>query len=70
MILDDGTQFYVTDPSGYKVEYECHCNRMSCTQVDNLADFLNFAPVKPVAFGGSLFTFFEVQKIHRFASAS
>lgn len=46
VILDDGTQFYVTDPSGYKVEYECRCNRMTCTQVDNLADFLNFSPVK------------------------
>ena len=56
-----GTQFYVTDPSGYKVEYECHCNRMSCTQVDNLADFLNFAPVKLLlSVDPSLL--FEVQK--------
>ena len=61
VILDDGTQFYVTDPSGYKVEYECHCNRMSCTQVDNLADFLNFAPVKLLLSVDSSLLF-EVQK--------
>ena len=45
-ILDDGVQFYVTDPQGYKVEYECQNNRMTCTQVDNLAAFLHFAPIK------------------------
>lgn len=45
-ILDDGVQFYVTDPKGYKVEYECWNNQMTCTQVDDLADFLTFAPVK------------------------
>lgn len=45
-ILDDGRQFYVTDASGYKVEYECRNNSMQCTQVENLADFLHFAPVK------------------------
>ena len=45
-ILDDGVQFYVTDPRGYKVEYECWNNRMECTQVDDLAAFLSFAPVK------------------------
>ena len=45
-ILDDGVQFYVTDKNGYKVDYECQNNRMTCTEVDNLADFLNFAPIK------------------------
>lgn len=45
-ILDDGVQFYVTDPKGYKIEYECRNNGMVCTQVENLADFLPFAPVK------------------------
>lgn len=45
-ILDDGVQFYVTDRSGYKVDYECRNNNMVCTQVENLADFLTFAPVK------------------------
>ena len=45
-ILDDGKKFYVTDPKGYKVGYECQNNRMECTQVENLADFLTFAPVK------------------------
>lgn len=45
-ILDDGKQFYVTDPTGYKVEYECQNNRMECTKVENLAEFLTFAPVK------------------------
>lgn len=45
-ILDDGRQFYVTDRSGYKVDYECKNNRMTCREVGNLADFLPFAPVK------------------------
>lgn len=45
-ILDDGKQFYVTDASGYKVDYECRNNHMVCTEVENLADFLDFAPVK------------------------
>lgn len=45
-ILDDGQQFYVTDRNGYKVAYECENNRMHCTEVENLADFLDFAPVK------------------------
>ena len=45
-ILDDGVQFYVTDKKAYKVDYECVNNRMECTEVENLADFLNFAPIK------------------------
>ena len=45
-ILDDGVQFYVTDKNGYKVDYECRNNNMVCTEVENLADFLSFAPVK------------------------
>lgn len=45
-ILDDGVQFYVTDLQGYKVEYECWNNGMTASQVENLADFLHFAPVK------------------------
>ena len=45
-ILDDGRQFYVTDKNGYKVDYECTNNRMECTEVENLADFLHFAPIK------------------------
>ena len=45
-ILDDGVQFYVTDPEGYKVPYECQNNRMACEKVENLADFLDFAPIK------------------------
>ena len=45
-ILDDGVQFYVTDKNGYKVDYECANNNMTCTEVSNLADFLTFAPVK------------------------
>lgn len=46
VILDDGTRFYVTDSHGYMVEYECWNNQMECTEVENLADFLNFSPVK------------------------
>ena len=45
-ILDDGTRFFVTDTQGYKVAYECQNNQMTCEQVDNLADFLCFSPVK------------------------
>ena len=46
VILDDGRQFYVVDPEGYKVEYECRNNHMTCTKVDNLAVFIDFVPVK------------------------
>ena len=45
-ILDDGVQFYVADKNGYKVDYECRNNHMTCTEVGNLADFLSFAPIK------------------------
>ena len=45
-ILDDGVQFYVTDRNAYMVEYECWNNQMVCSEVENLADFLSFAPVK------------------------
>ena len=45
-ILDDGVQFYVEDPKGYKVAYECQNNRMVCSQVSSLAEFLHFAPIK------------------------
>jgi len=45
-ILDDGRQFYVTDRKAYMVEYECWNNNMVCSEVDNLADWLPFAPIK------------------------
>lgn len=45
-ILDDGRVFYVTDRAGYKVEYECWNNRMTCVEVANLAEHLSFAPCK------------------------
>lgn len=45
-ILDDGKQFYVTDKDGFKVDYECRNNNMTCSEVENLADFLSFAPIK------------------------
>lgn len=45
-ILDDGRQFYVTDRNGFQVDYECRNNRMECTEVENLAAFLSFAPIK------------------------
>jgi len=45
-IIDDGKVFYVTDPKGYKVEYECWNNRMECVTVEDLAESLNFQPVK------------------------
>ena len=45
-ILDDGKQFYVTDAGAFKVDYECRNNNMICSEVGNLADFLDFAPIK------------------------
>ncbi len=45
-ILDDGKVFYVTDKTGFMVEYECRNNRMTCVEVANLADFMRFAPCK------------------------
>ena len=45
-ILDNGVQFYVTDKNGFKVDYECRNNNMVCSEVENLADFLSFAPIK------------------------
>jgi len=45
-ILDDGKQFFVTNKNGYKVAYECRNNQMVCSEVENLADFLTFSPVK------------------------
>lgn len=45
-ILDDGIQFFVTDPDGYKVSYECRNNNMTCQRVDNLAELLPAPPVK------------------------
>lgn len=45
-ILDDGKQFYVEDLAGFKVDYECRNNNMVATQVEDLAEFLSFAPVK------------------------
>ena len=45
-ILDDGVQFYVTDKNAYMVEYECWNNQMVCSEVENLAEFISFAPVK------------------------
>ena len=45
-ILDDGKEFFVTDRTAFKVEYECKNNGMTCREVGNLADFLHFAPIK------------------------
>lgn len=45
-ILDDGKQFYVTDKTGYQVDYECRNNNMVCSEAENLADFLSFPVVK------------------------
>lgn len=45
-ILDDGAQFYVTDRNSYQVAYECRNNGMQCVEVENLADFISFAPIK------------------------
>ena len=60
-ILDDGVQFYVADKNGYKVDYECKNNNMTCTEVGNLADFLSFAPIK-ILMSVQLEELAEVQK--------
>lgn len=46
VIMDDGEMFYVTDPEGYKVDYECRNNRMTCRKLDNLAEQIAFEPAK------------------------
>ena len=45
-ILDDGRIFYVTDKDGYMVDYECRNNSMTCVEVSNLAERLDFEPFK------------------------
>lgn len=45
-IIDDGTQFYVTDKDGYQVAHECWNNQMTCTEVPSLTEFLDFDLVK------------------------
>ena len=45
-ILDDGERFYVTDPDGYMVQFECRNNDMPLTQMPDLAGGLSFAPFK------------------------
>ncbi len=45
-ILDDGVRFYVTDRNAFMVDYECRNNAMTCREVPNLADFIDFAPAK------------------------
>lgn len=45
-ILDDGQRFFVTDSHGFQVAYECRNNGMECTEVEKLADFLDFSPIK------------------------
>ena len=45
-ILDDGARFYVTSRDGYMVDYECFNNRMTCSEVENLAGWLPFSPNK------------------------
>lgn len=46
VIVDDGKIFYVTDKNGYKVQYECRNEQMSCVEVDNLSDWIDFSPFK------------------------
>lgn len=45
-IIDNGERFYVTDHTAFMVEYECWNNGMEWTEVDDLAEFLTFPPVK------------------------
>ena len=45
-IIDDGKRVYVTDRNGYKVQFECMNNSMTCVELPNLADGLTWAPCK------------------------
>ena len=36
----------MTDSHGFQVAYECRNNGMECTEVEKLADFLDFSPIK------------------------
>lgn len=46
VILDDEEKLYVIDRKGYKVQYEARNNDMEVIEVDNLANFVNFNPIK------------------------
>ena len=45
-IVDDGKYIYTTDASRHKVMDECRNNNMQVKIVDNIADAVDFAPVK------------------------
>lgn len=45
-IVDDGKHYYTTDPESFMIETECKLNNMGIKLVSNVADGIDFAPVK------------------------
>ncbi|ADD01616.1 Cof-like hydrolase [Thermoanaerobacter italicus Ab9] len=45
-IVDDGTYIYTTDEDGYQIRYESQNNNLKIKIVNNLADDINFCPIK------------------------
>jgi hypothetical protein len=45
-IVDDGTYIYTTDEEGYQIRYESQNNNLRVKIVNNVADNINFCPIK------------------------
>lgn len=45
-IVDDGATIYTTDPNGFMIPYESKGNYLAIQQVENIADAIDFSPVK------------------------
>lgn len=45
-IVDDGMSIYTDNPNGFQIAYESSNNQLMIKRVDNIADALDFSPVK------------------------
>lgn len=45
-IIDDGTTIYTPTPDGFMIPYESKGNYLAIQKVDNIADAIDFSPVK------------------------
>lgn len=45
-IVDDGKDYYTTDRKGFMIEFESRLNNLGIRIVDNVADNVDFSPVK------------------------
>lgn len=45
-IADNGTYIYTDQPKGFQMEYESSNNELAIKEVDNVADAIDFAPIK------------------------